>query len=135
LPDDRRPTGEARNAHILVVDDEPLIAGLIADALTTEGYEVDMAANGREALEKIAAQSFDLIVSDLRMPEVDGVALYHELERRRPNLLARFVFVSGTTDLLEYTQFLADTRIPVLGKPFHLEVLRRLIEQSLGVHR
>jgi CheY-like chemotaxis protein len=135
LPDDRRPSGGARHGHILVVDDEPLITGLVADALTTEGYEVDRAANGREALERIAVHSFDLIMSDLRMPEVDGVALYRELERRQPKLLARLVFMSGSTDLPEYTQFLAATSIPVLSKPFHLDVLRRLIEQSLGAHR
>jgi len=99
-------TAETRRALILVVDDEPLVAGLMADVLATEGHEVDMARNGREALEKIAARSYDLIVSDLRMPELDGVGLYRELERGRPTFLGRLLFVSGTTEPPEYASVL-----------------------------
>ena len=124
-------TAETRRALILVVDDEPLVAGLMADVLVTEGHEVDMAKNGREALEKIAARSYDLIVSDLRMPELDGVGLYRELERRRPTLLGRLLFVSGTTEPPEYASFLEATHAPVLSKPFRLEDLRRFVQRAL----
>lgn len=108
-------TTETRRTRILVVDDEPLVAGLMADVLVTEGHEVDMARNGREALEKIAARSYDLIVSDLWMPELDGVGLYRELEQGRPTLLGRFVFVSGGTEPPEYASFLEATHAPVLS--------------------
>ena len=124
-------TAETRRALILVVDDEPLVAGLMADVLVTEGHEVDIAKNGREALEKIAARSYDLIVSDLRMPELDGVGLYRELERRRPTLLGRLLFVSGTTEPPEYASFLEATHAPVLSKPFRLEDLRRFVQRAL----
>jgi CheY-like chemotaxis protein len=125
-------TAETRRALILVVDDEPLVAGLMVDVLVTEGHEVDMARNGREALEKIAARSYDLIVSDLRMPELDGVGLYRELERRRPALLGRLLFVSGTTEPPEYASFLEATHAPVLSKPFRLEDLRRFAQRALA---
>jgi CheY-like chemotaxis protein len=125
-------TAESRRAVILVVDDEPLVAGLMADLLAMEGHEVDMAKNGREALEKIAARSYDVIVSDLRMPELDGVGLYRELERGRPTLLGRLVFVSGTTDPPEYASFLEASHAPVLGKPFRFEDLQRLVQRALG---
>jgi CheY-like chemotaxis protein len=125
-------TAETRRALILVVDDEPLVAGLMVDVLVTEGHEVDMARNGREALEKIAARSYDLIVSDLRMPELDGVGLYRELERRRPTLLGRLLFVSGTTEPPEYASFLEATHAPVLSKPFRLEDLRRFAQRALA---
>jgi CheY-like chemotaxis protein len=125
-------TAETRRAVILVVDDEPLVAGLMADLLAMEGHEVDMAKNGREALEKIAARSYDVILSDLRMPELDGVGLYRELERGRPTLLGRLVFVSGTTDPLEYASFLEASHAPVLGKPFRIEDLQRLVQRALG---
>ena len=133
-PDEPMPAAKTGRSLILVVDDDPFVLPLIADALATEGYEVDTATNGREALDRIAARSFDLIVSDLRMPEFDGVALYHELERCQPSLLARLVFVSGTTDLAQYSAFIEKSGVPVLSKPFHLEVLRRMIAQSLRDH-
>jgi len=57
-----------------VVEDEAFIAEMLAEILAAEGYEVDVACNGRVALEKIGAQDYDLIFSDLRMPELDGGA-------------------------------------------------------------
>ena len=68
------PSAKTRRPFILVIDDEPLVAAVIADTLMVIGYEVETAKNGREALEKIATCSYDLILSDLRMPELDGVA-------------------------------------------------------------
>jgi len=105
---------------------------LIAEALSADGYEVDTARNGREALEKTAARLYDLILSDLRMPEVDGVALYRELERREPRLLRRFAVVSGTTEMPEYASFLEETNVPLLGKPFRVEELQQLVRRILG---
>jgi len=114
-----------------VVDDEPLVAALMADSLGLEGYEVETAKNGREALEKIGARSYDVILSDLRMPELDGVALYRELERYQPRLLQRLAFVSGTTEPPEYGSFLEQTGATVLSKPFDLAALHRLVQRLL----
>src|SRR6266566_2829293 len=105
MADERICITEARRACILVV-------ALIADLLALEGYEVETAKNGREALEKIAGRSYDLILSDLQMPELDGVGLYHELERQRPSLLPRLAFVSGSTEVPEYARFAS-------GRPSH----------------
>ncbi|MBI1725649.1 MAG: response regulator [Candidatus Rokubacteria bacterium] len=132
MPVDHMSTAETRRALILVVDDEPMVAGFMAEVLATEGHEVDMARNGREALEKIAARSYDLIVSDLRMPKLDGVGLYRELEKGQPTLLGRLVFVSGTSEPREYASFLKATHAPVLSKPFHLEDLERLVQRALS---
>ncbi len=117
--------------HILVVDDDLLVAGLMADILTAEGHVVDLAKNGREALEMLAGRSYDLIVSDLRMPELDGVALYRELERVQPALLERLGIVSGTTEPAEYATFLAETHIPVLSKPFNVTDFLRFVQRML----
>ncbi len=119
-----------RPTRILVVDDEPLIADMMVDMLTAEGYQVDTAANGRLALEKIKQQSYELILSDLLMPELDGFELYRELERCRPDLLRRMIFVSGTTE--QYRRFLEETGVPILPKPFELEDLRQLTERALS---
>src|SRR5207244_3076884 len=80
---------------ILVVDDEPGVASILAEALTRDGYMVDTAPNGAVALEKLGAQTYDLIISDSGMPVVSGPELYREVERREPRLARRFVFVTG----------------------------------------
>jgi CheY-like chemotaxis protein len=127
-------TGDCR-AFILVVDDGPLVAALIAATLGREGYEVETAKNGREALEKIDARTYDVILSDLQMPELDGVDLYHELERQQPTLLPRLAFVSGTTERPEYASFIDRTGATVLSKPFAVADLHRLVQRLLQVRR
>ncbi len=124
-----------RSIHILVVDDEPRIARPLADALAAEGYEIDVAVNGQRALEKIKDRAYDLIFSDLRMPELDGVGLYQELERQRPDLLQRLIFVTGAIEHPDYQRFLAQTSVPVLAKPFGLSALYALTRQVLSASR
>ena len=136
MPTERLSTTAARRACILVVDDEPQVAALMADALElVEGYEVETAKNGREALEKIAARSYDAILSDLRMPELDGVGLYRELEQQHQSLLLRLAFVSGTTEPPEYASFLDRTGATVLSKPFAVADLHRLVQRLLQDQR
>jgi CheY-like chemotaxis protein len=122
---------ESRRPVILVVDDEPLIAQLVAETLAAEGYEVETASNGREALEKITLRSFDLVLCDLRMPELDGVGLYRALEKGHADLLQRIAFVTGTTEPPDYSRFLKETAVPVLHKPFNLGDLERFVRQLL----
>src|SRR5215468_8056179 len=101
-------TVNTQSARILVVDDDPGVRPLIADILTLDGHEVDTAENGREALDRIAARRYDLIMSDLRMPELDGIGLYREHERQCPDMQRRVALVTGTTERPEYERFLAD---------------------------
>ena len=135
MPTEQLSRTDARRACILVVDDEPLVAALMADTLELEGYEVETAKNGREALEKIAARSYDALLSDLRMPELDGVGLYRELEQQHPRLLPRLAFVSGTTEPPEYASFLEQTGATVLSKPFAVADLHRLVQRLLQGQR
>ena len=121
-----------RSIHILVVGDEPLIAQPLVDALAAEGYEIDVAVNGRRALEKIKDRAYDLILSDLLMPGLDGVGLCQELERRQPDLLRRMILITGA---IEYQDFLARTPVPVLTKPFSLSALHALTRQVLSASR
>jgi DNA-binding NtrC family response regulator len=118
--------------HVLVVEDDPHIAQILATVLADEGYDVDLADNGRLALEQIAAQDYDLIFSDLRMPELDGVGLYWELERRQPDLLRRLIVITGTSAHPEYESFLAETHVPFLEKLFSLVALEALARQVLS---
>ncbi|MEX2220584.1 MAG: response regulator [Candidatus Rokuibacteriota bacterium] len=117
--------------RILVVDDESVIAQLIADVLSSEGYDVDTAPHGLAALEEIGRHAYDLILSDLRMPELDGLGLYRELQQRRPELVRRFVFITGTSEHTDYQDFIDDVTAPVLTKPFDVMELQRVVREML----
>jgi CheY-like chemotaxis protein len=124
------------NAHgvglrILVVDDEPIIAQLIADVLGSEGYDVDTAPDGRVALDCVDRVAYDLILSDLRMPELDGLGFFRELEERRPDLARRFVFITGTSEHTDYQDLIEDVAAPVLTKPFDMDELLRVARNML----
>ncbi len=121
-----------QSTHILIVEDDLPIASMVANILADEGYKVDLACNGRLALQMIGVQDYALILTDLRMPELDGVALYRELERRQPELLRRLIVITGTSGHPEYEHFLAETRLPFLEKPFSLHVLLTLVHQVLS---
>src|SRR6266849_2456997 len=135
MSSEHAPAAQTRRNRILVVDDEPLVTLLMAETLALVGHEVDTAKNGREALEKVSACAYDVILSDLRMPELDGVGLYRELDQRHPNLCRRIAFVSGTTQPVEYASFLEETGVPVLRKPFAIDDLQRLVQRLLQDRR
>lgn len=118
--------------RILVVEDDVPIALMLVSILADEGYEVDMASNGRLALEKIEAKDYDLVLSDLRMPELDGVELYREIERNHPKLLRRVIIITGTSWHPDYQAFLEETRVPVLEKPFSLPALEAIAAEVLA---
>jgi len=117
--------------HILVVDDDLLVTQLIVDTLTREGYWVDSAPNGVTALEKIQHQRYDLILSDLHMPQLNGVGLYLALTQQLDRLSERIIFLTGSTGSSELHRFLKETGLPVLRKPFALVELLQLVRQVL----
>jgi CheY-like chemotaxis protein len=117
--------------YILVVDDEPLVTQLIVDTLTREGYRLDNAPNGVVALEKIQHQRYDLILSDLHMPQLNGVGLYLALTQQLDRLSERIIFITGSTGSSELHGFLKETGLPVLRKPFTLVELLQVVRQVL----
>jgi CheY-like chemotaxis protein len=119
----------ARPYRILVVDDEPNVAELLKEMLAADGHEVETATNGLHALEKIRAQSYDLVFCDMRMPELDGPGLYRQVERSQPELVNRWIFLTGDALGPETTSFLDNARTPTLSKPFHPDDLRRVVAQ------
>jgi CheY-like chemotaxis protein len=121
-----------RGARILVVEDEPLVAQVLADMLALDDHVVDVAANGRLALEMIEKQAYDLILTDLHMPELDGVGFYRELQQRHPRLRRRVAFVSGSTGLPESADFVAEADLPILTKPFRMGDLSRITQRMLS---
>jgi PAS domain S-box-containing protein len=112
--------------RILLVEDEASVAQTLAELFVIEGHEVDTARDGREALDRMAAGTYDVIVSDVQMPGLDGPGLYREVERRWPDRAARFVFLSGDTVGPEAAAFLEATGALTLTKPLALEEIRGL---------
>lgn len=119
-------------ARILVVDDDPLVIRLIIDTLIVEGYDVDSAENGVAALEKLRRAHFDLILSDLHMPQLDGVGLYRALTEGQDHPVTRIVFLTGSVGSSDQHRFLKETGLPLLRKPFSLAELQHIVRQALA---
>ena len=120
-----------RPSVILIVDDEPSITKALAQLLRRDGHSVDTAANGRLALRQLQARAYDLILCDLRMPELDGPGLYRALESRYPQLCRRFIFLTGDTLNPETQPVGLHHGVPHLVKPYTAAALRRVIQQVL----
>ena len=103
--------------RILVIDDEPSISDMIREALTRFGYTVETASNGRKGLQLLKDASFDLVVTDMCMPDLDGACIVRYL-RSSSRPLTPVIGISGTPWLLEGADCDA-----VLPKPFPLQVL------------
>jgi len=124
-------TGPARGASILIVDDEPEVASLLAEILADDAHRVETAYNGLAALDKLRDGAYDLIISDLRMPHLDGPGLYREVARHHPQMIRRMIFVTGDTLGPESAEFLRRSAAPTFGKPFEPDDVRRVIDQVL----
>lgn len=86
---------EAKRLRILVVDDEELVRATLRLALEQQGCEVVTAEDGVEGLDAIDLQPFDAVVTDVRMERRDGIWLWRQAVAVRPELVGRFVFISG----------------------------------------
>jgi DNA-binding response OmpR family regulator len=116
--------------HILVVDDEPTIRNLVADALRDAGYDVDVAANGAEALRHMRRQRPDAIVLDLMMPHLDGSA-FSQLMRLDPHHAnVPILVLSAAYDVATEAARLGAQA--VLTKPFSLEDLAAIVTRLAG---
>ena len=117
--------------RILVVDDEGDVATLLADLLQADGHQVETAVNGEVALEMLGRQAYDAILSDTKMPVLDGQGFYTQLERRHPALCRRIAFLTGDVLSAEKRAFLAETGAPTLMKPFGLDEVRKIVDPLL----
>ena len=125
------PSGKAgaSGRAVLVVDDEAEIRETLAEILTAARHRVVTVGSGREALERMAAARFDVILTDIRMPDLDGRALYQEIERRWPGLGGRVVFVTGDTLASALREFASESGRPVIEKPFLPGEVRRIVAE------
>ncbi len=124
-----RPLASLAGLRVLIVDDEEGIRRPMARFLTRRGAQVDEAADGEQALARLAVQEPDVILADLRMPRMGGVELYAKLEEGRPELATRVLFLSGDISQLAEPGNTPVARERVLVKPVELaELERRILE-------
>lgn len=126
---DETPSAETSTAQllILVVDDEAAVRETLTDILESAGHRVVLAASGREALERMNAEHYDVILTDIRMPDLDGCALYREIQQHWPEETARVVFVTGDTLTSTLHEFADECGCPVIEKPFLPSEVRRVV--------
>jgi CheY-like chemotaxis protein len=118
--------------RILVVEDEPGIQHLFEDVLRSEGHQVETAGNGRAALDLMDHKEYDLIISDVKMPEISGPELYEAIKRKGSAMEQRVVFVTGDLMNAETVQFVENTGRPWLRKPFDIDSIARTISDCLN---
>lgn len=116
----------------LVVDDEDGVADLLAEILTASGFDVTLAEDGQIALNRLRSESFSVILTDLRMPGLDGPSLFARLRNEKPQLTERIIFVTGDTLSPDVADFLRDSGRPCLEKPFAPDDVRRTVAAVLA---
>lgn len=120
-------------ARILVVDDEDLVRTTLRQMLEKDGHEVLEAVNGNEALEVFGKQKADLVITDIVMPEKEGIETIVELRKLEPDLKIVAISGGGRTENFDFLdlakKFGADN---VLAKPFKMDEIRNVVGEILG---
>jgi CheY-like chemotaxis protein len=117
---------------VLVVEDEPTVARLIADVLEDEGMRIEVLMDGRAALDRAQREHYDLVICDMKMPGLDGQNFYKLLVRAGNPLRERFLFVTGDLIAAHTQKFLERYHLPYVAKPFRVEELTEKVKQVLA---
>jgi len=117
--------------RILVVEDEPTIGDVCRRVLTGEGFDVDIAVNGKVAQDMIREKRYDIFLIDIRMPEMDGKELYRWLQERHTQLASRVIFTTGSVLGKDTEAFIEQTGRPFLPKPFTPDEIKAILRETL----
>ncbi|MEW6033827.1 MAG: MEDS domain-containing protein [Chloroflexota bacterium] len=124
--------GRVPEARILVVDDEEVVRHLLREVLVEEGHQVDAVDNAQDALEKIKAGRYDLILLDVKMPGMSGLELHRQIKKTAESLAARVVFITGDVMGVDTSKFISENKVPHITKPFSPEQFRKEIGRRLS---
>jgi len=116
---------------IMIVEDEQDLLDLMVDALEPY-YKVRSFMNGREAYDNLESENWELIISDLRMPEMDGMEFYRETMKISAKLASRFIFTTGDTYDIQVKNFLEETGAVYIKKPFRITELREIVREHIN---
>ncbi len=122
----------ANAARVLVVDDEEVVADVISTVLASDGFAVECASDGESAYRMLGSTSYDLVITDIKMPgAMDGKRLFRALRKENPEMAERFIFVTGDIIERETESFLKESGRAFLLKPFSIRDLRELVQKAL----
>ncbi|NPV09427.1 MAG: response regulator [Anaerolineae bacterium] len=111
--------------RVLVVEDEVAVAAVLHRLLTKKGCQVESVGSAVEALQRLESGRYDVIISDIRMPGMSGIALWEQLRTERPEQASKVIFVTGDMASVDTSEFLRSAGQPVLPKPFGADELAR----------
>ncbi|MFH0769274.1 MAG: response regulator [Chloroflexota bacterium] len=117
--------------RVLVVEDEPAICAVCRRVLTGEGFEVDIAVNGRVAQDMVEEKQYDLCLVDIRTPKMSGEELYEWLQKKYPQLTSRVIFTTGSMMGGDVVTFIEQSGRPFLPKPFSPSELKNIVRETL----
>jgi CheY-like chemotaxis protein len=120
------------NSRVLVVDDDPFMARTLCDILRLEHYEADTAFSGPEALRKMAAVSYGCVVSDIRMPGMNGLELQQAIKVAYPRVVVVLMTAYAADELIQAG--LESGVLAVLNKPVDIDELLLLISGNSALH-
>jgi YesN/AraC family two-component response regulator len=119
--------------NILLVDDEPLVIETLANAITSKGHAVVTAANGVEGIKKFSEGKFDLVITDIIMPDKEGIEFIMELKRRAPGVKIVAISGGGRTGNVDFLKMATKLgAVASLRKPIRLAEFYRVLSESLG---
>ncbi len=124
------PTEKPQATRVLVLDDEEAIGDLLKEMLNMLGYDTSVFNRGQDALAALEQREFDVVLSDYRMPGMDGKAFYRKAAERHPELAHRFVFLTGDTVNDETLSFVNEIGAHCIGKPFHLHTVEQAVNRA-----
>lgn len=129
----REGTAAAQTSRILLVDDDPALLRSYGRLLRSAGYDVSTATNGRDAVDQVDADKFDVIISDIAMPNMDGIQLLRQV--REHDLLVPVVLVTGEPAVKTAVQALELGAFHYLTKPVSTEEMQKVIDRAVHMHR
>ena len=121
--------------RVLVVDDEADVRETLADILEGDGYLVDSVESGRAAIERLRGNDYSVVLCDLRMADIDGMAFYHHVKASAPALAERTILVTGDILNARINAFLAENQVTCIEKPFFPKDVRRVVAETLTNRR
>ena len=124
---------EDSKGRVLVLDDEPAVCALLSERLSMEGYDCRTSSSGEEALTVMQRESFDLVISDIRMPGMSGMQFLAEAHQRHPH--SAYVMVTAEDDLRVAIQAMKQGAADYLVKPIQLDALLASVQRALDVKR
>jgi DNA-binding NtrC family response regulator len=122
---DPAPTGERRK--VLLLEDDPQFKDIMKEFLSSHDFDVVAVQNGVEGVHEVLAHDFEVILCDMMMPTLPGDMFFRAVERMRPHLCDRFIFMTGHRGNPKVNDFIRTVNGTMLSKPFHVDDLLEMI--------